>query len=364
LNPTPILGRQQWHARLAQFDSAHLLQSWDWGEFKSRYGWSPRRLAWEAPGRLAGAASVLRRGRLAAVLYAPRGPALDWRDPDARREVLGGLEELARQESTIFIKIDPDVVVAVRDPGDEADCPDPLGAEVAADLRSRGWRPSAEQIQFPNTVRLDLSRPEDELLAAMKQKTRYNVRLAARKGVRVRAGSPADLGLLYRMYAETSVRDGFVIRPPQYYHDAWGSFLAAGLAQPFVAEVGDVPVAALIVFRFGGAATYMYGMSTESHREKMPNHLLQWEAIRWAKAQGCRVYDFWGAPARLDPQDPLWGVWKFKEGFGGRLVRTLGAWDYVVSPLAYRLYSGLLPRLLAVMRRLGRRRTQAELGGG
>jgi lipid II:glycine glycyltransferase (peptidoglycan interpeptide bridge formation enzyme) len=195
----------------------------------------------------------------------------------------------------------------------------------------------------------------------MKQKTRYNIRLAARKGVAVRVGTVADLDLLYRMYAETSVRDGFVIRLPRYYSDAWGAFIAAGLAQPFIASVGAEPVAALIVFRYGGTATYMYGMSTEAHREKMPNHLLQWEAITWARRQGCAVYDFWGAPDEFDPADPLWGVWKFKEGFGGSLVRTLGAWDYVASPFGYRLYTGLLPRLLGLMRRLGRRQTANSL---
>ena len=105
----------------------------------------------------------------------------------------------------------------------------------------------------------------------------------------------------------------------------------------------------------------MYGMSREAHREKMPNHLLQWEAMRWAKAAGCETYDFWGAPDELTEADPMWGVWKFKEGFGGQVVRHIGAWDYAPSPLLYRLYTAILPRVLDVLRWRGRRKTQASL---
>jgi peptidoglycan pentaglycine glycine transferase (the first glycine) len=180
----------------------------------------------------------------------------------------------------------------------------------------------------------------------------------------VRLGSHADLDLLYRMYAETSVRDGFAIRGLDYYRDAWGRFMAAGLAQPFVAEVDAEPVGALVVFRFAHTAWYLYGMSRDAQRDKMPNHLLQWHAIRWAKAQGCTSYDFWGAPDDFVESDPLWGVWRFKEGFGGQLVRHIGAWDYAPSPLLYRLYSIILPRVLDVMRRRGRNQTRQSIENG
>jgi lipid II:glycine glycyltransferase (peptidoglycan interpeptide bridge formation enzyme) len=273
--------------------------------------------------------------------------------------VLDALEQMARRERALFVKIDPDVALSTGAPG--AEQPQPAGQALAAELRRRGWIASREQIQFRNTVRLDLRRSEAELLSAMKPKTRYNVRLAERKGVRVRPGSTADLGLLYRLYAETSLRDGFVIRSLDYYREAWGRFMHAGLAQSFVAEVDAEPVGGLIAFRFGRTAWYMYGMSRESHREKMPNHLLQWHAILWARAQGCETYDFWGAPDELDERDRLWGVWKFKEGFGGQFVRGLGAWDYAPSPLLYRLYTAVLPRVLALMRRRGRQQTREAL---
>ncbi|MBI3362398.1 MAG: peptidoglycan bridge formation glycyltransferase FemA/FemB family protein [Chloroflexi bacterium] len=136
------------------------------------------------------------------------------------------------------------------------------------------------------------------------------------------------------------------------------------MAQPFVAEVEGQAVAAILVFQFGGTATYMYGMSREAHREKMPNHLLQWEAIRWAKARGCAVYDFWGAPDRFDETDRLWGVWRFKEGFGGEVVRTIGAWDFPVSKLWYWFYTAVVPRYLDLLRRRGRRLTKESLADG
>jgi lipid II:glycine glycyltransferase (peptidoglycan interpeptide bridge formation enzyme) len=104
-------------------------------------------------------------------------------------------------------------------------------------------------------------------------------------------------------------------------------------------------------------------MSRSEHRQKMPNHLLQWEAMQRARAAGCRVYDLWGAPQVFDQSDPLWGVYRFKDGFGGQVVRCLGAWDRPVRPLLYRLYTQALPRLLAMMRRRGKARTRRAAVG-
>ena len=220
-----------------------------------------------------------------------------------------------------------------------------------------GWRYSNEQIQFANTVMLDLSATEDELLARMKPKTRYNVRLAERKGVKVRQGSAHDLDLLYQLYAETSVRDGFVIRSIDYYHTLWNTFLKAGMVDILIAEVDEQPIAALILFKFQRKAWFLYGMSREMHRDKMPNYLLQWEAIRQSKRAGCHTYDLWGAPYQFVESDPLWGVYRFKDGLGGQVVRHIGAWDLPVRMTGYRLFTQLLPRVLAVMRSQGMART-------
>jgi lipid II:glycine glycyltransferase (peptidoglycan interpeptide bridge formation enzyme) len=197
----------------------------------------------------------------------------------------------------------------------------------------------------------------------MKQKTRYNIRLAERKGVAVRLGCAADFPGLYRLYAETAARDDFVIRNEDYYLDLWGAMVAAGRALPLIAEVEGQPAAAVMAFHFAGRAWYMHGMSGPEHREKMPNYLLQWEALRRLKALGVCAYDLWGAPDEFIESDPLWGVYRFKDGLGAQVVRGLGAWDYPARPLLYRLYTQLLPRLLDVLRRQGKARTRRMLGG-
>ena len=342
-----------WQAAMARLPQAHPLQSWAWGQFKSRWGWEALPLTMSIGGNsweTIAAAMVLKRRipRLPyCVLYVPKGPALDFHDHSLRLQVLARLEQLARRERAIFIKIDPEVV---RSWGLEQERVSPLGAAVMRDLRERGWRPSDEQIQFRNTVELPLEATEEQLLAAMKQKTRYNIRLAERKGVVVRSGSPADFPTIVEMYQETAARDGFTVRPAAYYLDGWAALYQAGMAQPLVAEVEGRPVAAVVLVRFGDRVIYMYGASRNEARERMPNHLLQWEAICWARTQGAKVYDFWGAPDEFEETDRMWGVWRFKAGFSGEVVRFIGAWDYTPRPLLYRLYTQAIPRYLDLLR--------------
>ena len=206
---------------VAGLPGAHLLQSWQWGQEKARLGWQPLPFTWQDDrGQVQGAALILQRTIAAGgfalhprLLYVPKGPLLDWRNPGLRAAVLDDLQAFARRQQAIFIKIDPDVLLGFGVPGSPEAIEDPNGQAVAAELRrARGWRFSDEQVQFRNTVLIDLAPGEEELLGRMKQKTRYNIRLAQRKGVAVRPAVPGDLEMLYRMYAETSVRDGFVIR--------------------------------------------------------------------------------------------------------------------------------------------------------
>ncbi len=334
-----------WRATLHSLPHPHVLQTWEWGEVKSRWGWRPLRLRWDdRGGRPLAAASALERrlGRLPLrMLYVPKGPLLNWGDARLATQVLADLEALARQREALVLKIDPDVFY----PGDALPCcGQPHAAAAESLLESRGWRFSSEQVQFRNTALLSLAPREEDLLAAMKPKTRYNVRLAQRRQVSIRRGGPADLNTFYEMYAETARRDGFLIRPAAYYLDAWTTFLGTGLADLLLAEVEEEPVAGLMLFRVEGTAWYLYGASIEQHRSSMPNYLLQWEAIRRARAAGCMCYDLWGAPDHLTTSDPLWGVWRFKAGFGAGWARGLGAWDYAPRELTFRIYAWVLPR--------------------
>ena len=336
-----VKDHESWNQALLRLPRPHVLQSWEWGQFKARHGWSAERWLWQASDSTPRAAALILQRRVSrlpwSILYVPKGPIVDPSDAGVGNAVLAHLEQMVRERWAIQVKIDPDV------PADDPSILDRLGA--------RGWRPSQEQIQFRNTMTLDLTQSEDELLAGMKSKWRYNVRLAGRRGVVVRPGTVGDLPQLYQMYRETALRDGFVIRPQAYYQDAWGSFIQTGLAQPLIAEIEGEAIAMLILFCFGDRAWYMYGASRNQHREKMPNHLLQWEAMRWARANGCTVYDFWGAPDVLDEHDSMWGVYRFKQGFGATFVQHLGAYDYPASRLGYWVYHVVVPRLLALMRR-------------
>jgi len=336
-----------WDALLQRWPRPHVLQSWLWGACKAQTGW--RAVRWRvgpADRPLAAVAMLTRRlGRLPlAVAYVPKGPTLDWSDAAAVAGALASIEHAARRQGALFVKIDPDV------PADAA-----YASAVQQTLQARGWHPSSEQIQFRNTMLIDLIDEEEALLGRMKPKWRYNIRLAGRRGVQVRAGGPDDLATFYALYAETSARDGFLIRPYSYYQTIWEAFLSAGQGHLLLAAAEGQIIAGVFLLRFGPTAWYFYGASGARGRNLMPNHLLQWEAMRWARAQGCTVYDLWGAPDTLSEQDPLWGVYHFKEGFGGRFTAWLGAWDYAVTRAGYWLYTTVMPRLLDLMRRRSKR---------
>jgi lipid II:glycine glycyltransferase (peptidoglycan interpeptide bridge formation enzyme) len=390
-----------WNSLISNLSHPHFLQTYEWGQVKAKYGWSPLYAVWCADGSWkvksnpnqlytsqspVAAALILNRQILRSgfaarlsILYSPKGPLLDWSNAPLRNRVLDDLQSLAKQRGAIFLKMDPDIVLGTGIPQSENDDLNSDGQSVVSDLKQRGWIYSSEQIQFKNTVLIDLTPSEEELLRRMKQKTRYNIRLAERKGVALRIGTRGDFDMLYKMYAETSVRDGFVIRDAGYYKTVWSTFMEnthspvfnlqspltnsqLPFSEPLIAEVNHEPVAAIFIFYFAGRAYYVYGMSRDVHREKMPTYLLQWEAMKRAKAKGCTVYDLWGAPDVFNESDSMWGVFRFKEGLGGKVVRTLGAWDFAPNPLWYKLYSEIIPHALNMMRARGKTKTRQSLG--
>jgi len=334
----PYTGQpNEWNEVISHLPEPHFLQTWEWARVKAMYGWIPMPYIWlEDSGNIVAAAMILKKQILSrgftarlSILYAPKGPLLDWNNAALRTRVLSDLQTLAKKQSAIFLKIDPDIILGRGVPNSENDVIDNSGQAARSELTRKGWVYSSDQIQFQNTVLVDLSSSEAEMLERMKPKTRYNVRLAEKKGVTVRTGTVHDLPMLYRMYAETSIRDGFVIRDENYYLTVWKLFLNVETLKrsnvptcfPLIAEVDNTPVAGIFLFMFAGRAYYVYGMSRNLHREKMPTYLLQWEAMKRAKANGCSVYDLWGAPEVFDESDSMWGVYRFKEGLGGEVIR-------------------------------------------
>ncbi len=357
-----------WNTLLRKFPNGHILQTWEWGTSKIRNGWVPESFIWldEKEQTVACAMILCRHLRIGPlnlkVLYCPKGPTLDWQKPDLVHRVLNDLQAFAKAQKAIFLKIDPEILLGTGLPGKETEMPHLSGEKVLEDLKNRGWLFSQDQIQFRNTVFIDLTPDEDAILAVMKQKTRYNIRLATRRGVTVRQATFDDLPMLYKMYAHTAVRDDFAIRGADYYLELWESFMKAGMCHALIAEVEGEAVAGLFLLHFNQVSIYMYGMSTDKYRELMPNYLLQWEAMRLSKALGYTCYDMWGAPDVFDESDSMWGVYRFKDGFNGTTARHIGAWDCPSRPLLYKLYTGLLPRVLDLMRWRGKKATKADLG--
>lgn len=359
ITPTWITDTQEWNSHLQTLPKAHILQSWEWGEFKRRTtGWKPERIFYHnAAGELVAAASILTRriGPLQ-VLYVPKGPIFRDFELTTIVPVLEHLRGLARKRLAVWLKTDPDIIAATGLPGDSdpqhPDLPDEQGQAALHYLRQQKWRFSESQVQFRNTMLLDLTRSEDELLAGMNQSTRRKIRLAEKSAVTVRTTrDQVDFRTLYEIYAVTGQRQGFITRPFEYYLDLWNTMLSAGFAQVFIAETERKALAGVILFGFSQTAWYFYGMSSNEGRDLQPTYALQWAAIRWAKSQGYSVYDWWGAPDDFSESDPMWGVYRFKEGFGGVITRHIGAWDCIPYPSLYWVYEQAVPRIIGILRR-------------
>ena len=325
---SPRASASDWEAFLASRPEAHLLQTAAWGELKSQFGWQVER----AVVGDCGAQVLFRRLPLGLTLaYIPKGPVGDWLPG-----LLPDLDSLCRERRAFALKIEPDL---------------PAGASLEAELRSRGFRPSRHAVQPPRTLVIDLRGTEEVILARMLQKTRYNIGLAVRKGVSVRVWD--DLDGFCRMMQVTAARDRFGSHTPAYYRLAYDLFHGSDTCEMLVAEAEGQPLAAVMIFARGPRAWYFYGASSDRERNRMPTYLLQWQAMCWARARGCTSYDLWGVPDadrdQLEAQftsrsDGLWGVYRFKRGFGGELVRSTGAWDRPYNGPLYALYRFLIAR--------------------
>jgi peptidoglycan pentaglycine glycine transferase (the first glycine) len=327
------------------------LQLWEWGELKATTGWRPHRLFVGGDGeagRPLAACSVLERRLpgLGPLLYAPRGPVVDWDDPVAVDAALQALVAFARRRRAVVLKVDPGI---------------PRGHPTGtAALGRHGFRPvetgpGFEGVQPRFHMQLALAgRDEHALLAAMHPKTRYNIRLAARRGVTVREGGAEDIPAFYALLQETAARDRFSVRDLGYFQAMWRYCLAAGWGWLLLAYAEGALLAGAIVFRVGNTAWYLYGATATRGRERMPAYAVQWEAIRRSLAAGCALYDFRGVSGDLSEDNPLYGLYRFKRGFGAQLVELVGEWDRPLCPAAYLLARRGLPlarRALAALRR-------------
>jgi peptidoglycan pentaglycine glycine transferase (the first glycine) len=331
LSIVPGRQRSQWDQFVAQHGQGHLLQSWDWGELKACSGWSPLRLAlWDGESMVA-AAQILRRTvprlplRLGHMAYIPKGPVIDWSQPALVGTFFALLHAYLCKQGALTLHVDLGLEQASSN--DSAI----LRSMTASDLHP------AHSIQPKRTIVLDLSADEETLLAQMKPKCRYNIGLAARKGVTVRvATTPEEVREWYKLYLVTNTRDNFGIHILDYYIRIWRLFAVRDGLRLFLAEHEGQLLGGIFVALFAGQAIYLYGASGNDERHLMPNYALQWEAIRWAKQQAAYLYDFWGIPDTDDADEAMAGVYRFKRGWGGRVVQFLGGYECVYHPVVMR----------------------------
>jgi peptidoglycan pentaglycine glycine transferase (the first glycine) len=328
----PEISLTDWNNFLTNYPDAHILQTGEWGELKSAFGWEPVRITLDDG---LGVQILFRRLPLGLTLaYLPK-PAMSDQQLALSEQFWIEVDVVCKRRRAVFLKIELDIW---------GDSLPPMG-HVSERVEWRGVRVSPHNIQPPRTIIVDLRETEDNILARMKQKTRYNIRLAAKKGVTVRPWD--DLPAFHQMMLVTGGRDGFGVHSREYYQRAYDVFHPAGMAELLVAEYESKPLAALMVFAHGKRAWYVYGASIDQERNRMPTYLLQWEAMRWAHSKGAEEYDLWGIPDAdeetlethfTERSVGLWGVYRFKRGFGGEVKRAAQAMDRVYNPMLYKLY--------------------------
>ena len=323
----------EWDAFVEAHPRAHLLQTSAWGVLKTTFGWQAERIALARDdGSLAAGVQILYRPlplRLGRLAYAPFGPLVDWADDAQVRALTEAVDRAVKRRRGALLKIEPG-----------------YGLE-GVDFTRWGFRLSPQTVQPPRSYLVDLSADEDTILARMNQGTRRNIRKSERFGVTIREGTRDDLDSFNALLHETGARDAFGVHAPRYYEHVYERFVPQGRGALLLGSYDGHDLAGVMVFALADQGWYLYGASSERERQRMASYGVQWAGMRWAKARGARCYDMVGVPdaevETLEAQFPtrsdgLWGVYRFKRGWGGTVVRSAGAWDRVYNPLIYALY--------------------------
>jgi peptidoglycan pentaglycine glycine transferase (the first glycine) len=320
----PSLDPSNWNSFIDKQPSSHLLQTLEWGQLKAAFGWQVEHVQQGSVG-----AQVLFRSLPLGFTFAylPKGPVAS-RFPG--HQFWEAVDSLCRSKRAVFLKVEPDGWQEQLD-----------GTQIS----NAGFLLSPQHIQPHATLVIDLHGSEGDVFNRMKPKTRYNIRLAGRKDVIVHPTT--DVGAFHRLMVVTGQREQFHVHSQSYYQRAYDLFHPLGKCELFMAECHGQPLASLMVFTHNRRGYYFYGASSNEQRHLKSTYPLQWEAIRWAHAGGCVEYDMWGIPddaadAAGDESDVrddgLWGVYRFKRGFGGTIRHSPPTLDRVYSPLLYRLY--------------------------
>lgn len=300
----------------------HVIQSWEWGEFRKSLGIPLLRYG------------IYQNGKLAQVFqltlhkipftnkyvgYLPKGPYPD-------KNLANALKLIGHQNNCAFIKIEPQVEV-----------PSPK-SQVPGDFIK-----SPKLLFTKYNFIIDLTRSEEELLKNMHPKTRYNIRLAQKHGVKVEERLDDEAFNIYlKLYFETTKRQSYHGHNEDYHRKVWETLKDVGMARLLIASYQDQPLTTWMLLNFKDTLYYPYGGSSKNHPEVMANNLVAWEAIKLGKKSGLKKFDMWGALGHdASPSDPWYGFHKFKMGYGGKLVEYIGAYDLVFNWPIYIIFTAV-----------------------
>ncbi len=302
-------------------------QSYLWGKQKPMWTWKALAVR-GADGAIKGTLALLIRkvpGLHATLMYGCRGPVCDISDQETLHELLEGARVLAKEHHAYAVKLDPDV------PSSNTTFRDFM---LGQGFRLKEGGKNFEAIQPRYVFRLNVEgKTEEELMAGFHQKWRYNIRLASRKGVEVKICGKELVPEFSRLMLETGVRDGFVTRQPEYFAQMLDNL--GEHCRLYMAFHEGTSIAGTLAIHYGDKVWYLYGASSNEHRNLMPNYLLQWRMIQWAVETRCRIYDFRGVSGDLSEDNPLYGLYRFKQGFGGEFTEFVGEMDLVLNKPVY-----------------------------
>lgn len=318
--------KQDWNNFVSSNDFGHVIQSWEWGEFKKTMGTPPLRIGVFNEKQLVACAGYTLHPipyTQKFIGFLPKGPTLA--TLEALPALLDALKTSAQDYNCAFLKIEPNIPQAA--------------LEWEKIFKEKGLLKSHKEIFARHTLYLDLTKTEEELLNRMHEKWRYNIRLSQKKGVLVEEKTDLDsLENFIYLQKQTARRGGFFVHAEQYYRNLWLSLEPAGIAYLLTASYQKQTLACWLLFRFGKTLYYPYGASSEEHRELMPSHALMWEAIRLGKRLGCTKFDLWGASGtEAGANDPWQGFTRFKAGFGPTPVSFIGTYDLVIESGWYKV---------------------------
>ena len=324
--------KKEYKKFLESHERCNFQQSLEWAEIK-KPNWKPEViLAEDEENNIIGSLCVLIRKMpiFGNIMYSSRGPVCDIHDISVMKQLTDGARELAKKYKALALRIEPDIE---KEDQPFRDIVTNLGYKIKDDAKD-----FKDEIQPRFVFRLNIKdKTEEEVMSGFHQKWRYNIRLAGKKGVEVKEGTKEDLKDFHKIMIETGKRDGFITRPLEYFEKMYDN-LAPNHMKLLIAYYEGKPISGVIPIFYGNKTWYLYGASSNQHRNLMPNYLLQWEMIKMAIARKDDMYDFRGVSGVVDESHPQYGLYRFKKGFGAKFTEFIGEIYIPYKPLIYKLY--------------------------